>query len=372
MQKHHPANERIKRRYYAYLREAKQHAEPTVDAVAAATACFEESTGYRDFKSFHIEQAIAFKRRLAEQTSLKTGDKLSKATMHATLSHLKRFIHWLAGQPGYRSRLQYSDADYFNLSEKDVRVATAKREQVGPTLEQVHHVLAQMPCDTDIQKRDRALVALTILTGARDRAVASLRLKHVDLTRGCIEQDARQVKTKFSKSFTSYFFPVRGEVRTIVEEWVTYLRGALLWGDDDPLFPATHVIVGPSRKFEASGLVRAHWSSAAPIRAVFRQAFADAGLPYFNPHSFRHTLVRLGQVMCQTPEAFKAWSQNLGHENVLTTLTSYGPVATSRQGEIIKALAEPNAGDSSVEMAILAKALVKEMQGAGIVVGGGR
>jgi len=50
-------------------------------------------------------------------------------------------------QPGYKSRLQYSDADYFNLSEKDVRVATARREQVGPTVEQVKHVITLMPAE---------------------------------------------------------------------------------------------------------------------------------------------------------------------------------------------------------------------------------
>ena len=292
--------------------------------------------------------------------------------MHGTLSHLKRFIHWLAGQPGYRSRLQYSDADYFNLSEKDVRIATAKREQVGPTLEQIRYVLAHMPTVTDIQKRDRALIALTILIGARDRAIASLKLKHVDLTRGCVEQDARQVNTKFSKTFTSCFFPVGDDVRQVIDEWVSHLREALLWGDDDPLFPATRMIVGTSRKFEVAGLERAHWSSAARIRAVFRHAFTDAGLPYFNPHSFRHTLVRLGQVLCKTPEEFKAWSQNLGHENVLTTLTSYGPVALNRQAEIIQALAESNAVESSMQVENLAKALLREMQGAGIVVGGGQ
>jgi len=50
---------------------------------------------------------------------------------------LKRFFQWLAGQPGFKSKFQYSDADYFNLSEKDVRVATAKRQQKATTLEQV-------------------------------------------------------------------------------------------------------------------------------------------------------------------------------------------------------------------------------------------
>jgi integrase/recombinase XerC len=74
---------------------------------------------------------------------------------------------------------------------------------------------------------------------------------------------------------------------------------------------------------------------------VFREAFVRAGLPYFNPHSFRNTLVQLGQEICKTPEDFKAWSQNLGHEKVLTTFNSYGEVASQRQGEIIRGLATP-------------------------------
>jgi hypothetical protein len=50
-------------------------------------------------------------------------DRLSKATLYATLSALKRFFIWLAGQPGYKSRISYSDAEYFNLSVKEIRIA---------------------------------------------------------------------------------------------------------------------------------------------------------------------------------------------------------------------------------------------------------
>ncbi len=97
-----------------------------------------------------------------------------------------------------------------------------------------------------------------------------------------------------------------------------------------------------TRQFEPVGLDRKCWSTAAPIRAIFREAFTAAGLPYFNPHSFRKTLVRLGEQLCRTPEDFKAWSQNLGHEQVLTTFTSYGQVARDRQYDIIRsALREP-------------------------------
>jgi integrase len=339
MKKHNPVNERIKRKYLAFLKEAKRHSEPTVDAAAKALNRFEVYTKFRDFKAFHFEQAIAFKKHLAEQKGQLSGERLSKATLHATLTQLKRFFQWLAWQPGYKSRVQYADAEYFNLSDKDVRIATAKRQQRVPTLEQIKYVINTMPASTEIERRNRALVAFTLLTGARDRAIASLKLKHVDLIAGCVNQDAREVKTKFSKSFNTFFFPVGEEIRAIVSEWVSYLRDEKLWGNDDPLFPATRIGLGATRQFEASGLARKHWSTASPIRTIFREAFVRAGLQYFNPHSFRNALVQLGQEVCKTPEQFKAWSQNLGHEKVLTTFLSYGEVACQRQGKIIRDLA---------------------------------
>ncbi len=364
MTTHNADNERIKRQYFAYLREARRYSEPTVDAVAKALARFEEYAKYRDFRKFHSDQAVAFKRRLGEQRSQQSGEKLSKATLYATLAHLKAFFHWLAGQPGFKSRLQYSDADYFNLSEKDVRVATARREQAGPTLDQAKHAIAMMAAGTSIERRNRALVAFTLLTGARDSAIASMKLKHVDLAEGRVVQDAREVRTKFSKTFTTYFFPVGGEIEQIVAEWVRYLREDLLWGNEDPLFPATHVALGPSRQFEAAGLERTHWSSAASIRGIFKDAFAKAGLPYFNPHSFRNTLVRLGQTMCQSPEAFKAWSQNLGHEKVMTTFLSYGQVEGRRQGEIIRTLGTQSV-TSSPDVKVLVDALARALRTSG-------
>ncbi|MFZ0662524.1 MAG: hypothetical protein WAM66_07530 [Acidobacteriaceae bacterium] len=102
----------------------------------------------------------------------------------------------------------------------------------------------------------------------------------------------------------------------------------------DPLFPATRVASGQTRQFEAVELDRKHWRSATPIRKVFRESFKRAGLPYFHPHSIRKTLAWLGEEVCKTPEEFKAWSQNLGHEQVLTTFMSYGKVADDRQGDI--------------------------------------
>jgi len=150
-----------------------------------------------------------------------------------------------------------------------------------------------MPTTTDIESRDKALIAFTYLTGARDGALASLRLKHVDITGSRVIQDGREVDTKFSKTFITWFFPVGDDIVRVVAEWLDYLVGEKLFGPNDPLFPATRVEVGAERQFHAAGLDRRHSSSAAPIRKIFKAAFEAAGLPYFNPHSFRNTLVPL-------------------------------------------------------------------------------
>ncbi len=338
MHKHNAKNERIKRQYFAYLREAKRQSEASVDAVAAALARFEAHTRHRDFKTFHHQQAVAFKIHLAGQDSRATEGKLSKATQYATLSHLRRFFQWLAGQPGYKSSVQYSDGEYFNLPEKESRVATARRERPSPTLEQVRHVIDRMPAGTDIELRNRAVLSFVLLTGARDSAVASLKLKHVDLAGRSVHQDARDVRTKFSKTFTTFFFPVGDDIEFIVRDWIDHLQTRRLWGPDDALFPRTQVAVNDRGHFAPVGLERGPWSNATPIREIFRNAFQAAGLPYFVPHSLRNTLAQLGERVCRSPEEFKAWSQNLGHDGVLTTFYSYGNVATRRQGEIIRNL----------------------------------
>jgi integrase/recombinase XerD len=336
MLKPNPDNERAKHKYFTFLKDANRMSEDSIDGVAKALVRFEEYTKYKDFKTFKNEQATGFKKYLTEQKNQRNDTKLSKSTIHSTFAHLKRFFQWLSREPGYKSRIQFSDAEYFNTSNKDTEVATAKRVQRVPTLEQIRHVIDKMPSNSEIEQRNRALIAFTILTGARDSAIASAKLSHINLEEGSFFQDAREVNTKFSKTFTTFFFPVGEEIKQIVVDWVQYLKTQKLYSNHAPLFPVTELGLNAQNEFAAIGIKPEHWTSASPIREIFKQAFKQAGLEYFNPHSFRNTLVRLAQTTCRTPEAFKAWSQNLGHESVLTTFYSYGQVSHERQADLIK------------------------------------
>jgi integrase len=342
MSKRNPENERVKRRYLVFLKDAKGRDEASIDAVASAIDRFDEYNRYRDFKSFHFEQARGFKAHLMTACNARTGMPLSASTIHATLAALKAYFLWLADQPGYASKVKYADAEYFSAPDNLSRVATAQRFKPCPTLKQIRAMLDAMPTATDAQKRDRAIVAFAILSGARDRAIVSFRLKHVDVERDLIQHDARDVRTKRSKTFTTWFFPVGDDIRQIVVDWITHLREQKGFGPEDPLFPKTKVALGEDLAFRAVSVDRAPWSNANPVRQIFREACARAGLPYFNPHLLRNTLVQVAYDRKLDAESFKAWSQNLGHESCLTTFSSYGTIPPARQGEIIRRLGAPD------------------------------
>ena len=323
MTNYNAKNERIKREYFRFCREAKRQSVHSIDLAAKAIDRFEVFIKRRDFAKFNVEQAMAFKRYLAEQMSSRTGKSLSPSTQMQTLAALHDLIIWLADQPGYRKSIRYSDAEYFGFPRKDAALVYRRHDPKGPTLDQIRHVLASMPSSLPVHKRDRAIIALIVLTGARDNAVASLRFKHLDLAGRQLNQDAREVRTKASKSMTTNFFPVGPDLVDIVREWISYLSEQH-WGPDDPLFPPSAIGQGSNLQFAVVGFSRRCWSDAAPIRKIFRKAFEAAGIPYFNPHSMRNTLARLGVETCTTQQELWVWSQNLGHEQLMTTLGSYG------------------------------------------------
>lgn len=109
-----------------------------------------------------------------------------------------------------------------------------------------------------------------------------------------------------------------------------------------------------------AGLLRNPWASSEPVREAFRRAFEAANLPYCNPHSLRTMMIRHATSLNLTPEQMKAWSQNLGHADVLTTLTSYGSVPVHRQGELIRATDPPGAVDADQVAAL--EAVLASMQ----------
>lgn len=330
------ANERIKRRYFHEQREAEGLAEVTIDHAARAIYDFERFTNWADFRCFCAGDAKAYRKHLLSGGGKRASELSNRSTVHTKLIQVQKFFIWLSKQPGFKSRISAADARYFKLSNRDRRLASERPLKPTPTVEQVTHVILSMPATTDLEKRDRALIALILLTGIRVTAAITLKLKHVRPD-GSIFQDAREVKTKFAKTQTTYFFPVGAEIRRIFEDYVHHLRTILLWGEDDPLFPSTRQALDEQRWLRPIGLSKNHWKTSDPVRTIFKRSFEAAGVPYYSPHSLRRTLARLGERLCSTPEELKAWSQNLGHDELMTTF-AYGAVPLQQQAAILERL----------------------------------
>ena len=84
----------------------------------------------------------------------------------------------------------------------------------------------------------------------------------------------------------------------------------------------------------------------------------------FQPPQHPKDAARMGEQVCKSAEAFKAWSQNVGHDQVLTTFMSYGVVPTERQGEIIRGLGAPQLPAYSTADDIVEAAFGKFQSGA--------
>lgn len=193
-----------------------------------------------------------------------------------------------------------------------------------------------MPEGTDVQRRDKALFAFFMLTGARVGAVASLRLKHIDLFHGKVFQDARDVNTKGAKTFDTTFFPVDPAYLACFSAWVENLRAIRLFGPEDALFPKPQMGLAENGGFAVLGLSREPYANGGKLNGIIRASFAAVQMPEYTPHSFRKTLAMLGNEKCQDMEQLKAWSLNLGHDSLTTTVSSYMPVTRQRQAELIR------------------------------------
>ena len=98
---------------------------------------------------------------------------------------------------------------------------------------------------------------------------------------------------------------------------------------------ATIVVLSHKGFHAASGAVPDQFGgfSGTPSRLL---VFPTQSLIAFGTRS----RLRLGQRICRTPEEWKVWSQNLGHESEATTFVGYGQVPAHRHAEIMRGFNE--------------------------------
>lgn len=329
-------NELVKRKYFSLLREAEGFSESTIDAFNKAILKYEEFIKFEDFgKKFNPNRMISYKHWL--RTKERKGKVISNVTYHSYLRNLRKFFTWLLGQNGYKSKLKPDVITFLKTKQSEDRMATQSIPRKYPEYENVLKVIENMKIESEIDKRDRALITFALLTGMRDAAIASLPLKCVDIESKTIFQDPNKgVKTKNTKYIETIIFNFDKKLLRILEDWIEFLREKG-FTDADPLFPRSkvnkddiNISFGQAIEVEPK-----FWANAGAIRNIFKNRFEEAGLKYFPPHTFRHLTKALAFKGCKNGEELHAVSQNFGHENLATTFGSYGNFPSKKLNQII-------------------------------------
>ncbi|MCB5203520.1 tyrosine-type recombinase/integrase [Neorhizobium sp. T786] len=316
--------------YQTKLKQAQGLDDKTIDAALRHIRQFEEATGNVDFSQVSRDQIIAYKNNM--QTKAEEEGTLSASTVVHSLGTLKAFFLWLSKQFAF-TKMPRDLPDYFTPSKRLAKIAKAATEKHVPTADEIRMLIAAAPANTVLQRRDRAMIAFLYLTGVRDGALVTLRVKHVDTSRKLVFQDAKRVATKASKTMRTAWFPVGEDIEKTVIDWLEELRD-LGAQDNDPLFPR-----GFKKHWGELKEVRFDFlASAAPVRHVMKAAAEAAGTKYSRPHAIRSTIARMIERWGATAEERKALSQNLGHEDYRTTLVYYGALDEDHQHALVESI----------------------------------
>jgi integrase len=330
-------NERAKYRYRQHLARVSQRDEKTVLSYLKHLRQFEEFIDFQGFEVFDDHIAGKYVQGLM-------NDDLSLSYVSDNIRAVKDFLIWLERQRGYRSKIDYNDIDYLNISRNQRNAAKAPDYQKAYTFDQIIDAIRRMPSVTEKQRRDRAIVSLQALCTLRINELRTVKLRSLIEENGSyfIYVSPRHMSVKFAKTRYVHFIPLPPDIVAIVIEWRDHLV-AMNFKDSDPLFPKIDTRFGKSNLLEQKIQIVELRSDSA-IREVFKKAFEAAGYPYIKPHNFRKTLTRHAEH--ESPAFLNAVRQNLGHDSIDTTLSSYGQMSVADQGKAISSVKIDKAGSN--------------------------
>lgn len=333
-------NEKMKRKYFDWVKGALGLSVKTIKVKEMSLWKYDEFTKYQDYKKFNAATAKQFIKWIKTKNNPKTNESVALSTQYHILRHLSDFFTWLSIQPGYKSKIKHDDIAYLRLNKAESKIATSPKKPKYPTLSYIKK-LCSFEVRNEIDMRDRALIAFTALSGMRDLAIATLPLGVVDIEKFLVEQDpADGVQTKNSKLTYTTLFSFDEQLEQYVVDWYKYLRDEKFFDNKMPLFPATKIEHKSKNEhtFVATGVSKEFWADAGPIRKIFKARMQAQGLEYYSPHKFRHFVVAQSFKYAVGAEEMKAISQNLGHTKLSTTFYSYGAVDEYRVADIISSM----------------------------------
>ena len=334
-----PANERIKYKYRIHVKRALKKDEKTIIVELKYLREYEIFSLFAGFEKYNSTQADKYINYLFDQD-------YSVSYINDALRTLKVFLTWLERQKGYRSKIDYNDIDYLNLSNNQRRAGKSVEHKKSYSYEQITTTIRKMPENEMIKRRNKAIVSANALGSLRISELRTIKLKNLIMEDGrCfIHVNAKDMASKRAKSRYADFVQLPQDIFDNVINWKNELEQKYGFKDKDPLFPKIPSNFNQLNLLE-SNITKEEIKSCSQVREIFKKAFNDAGFPYINPHNFRRTRTKFA--MKQSPAYLNATRQALGHKNIDTTLNSYGDMSIDEQREVVAEVRIINLPDSN-------------------------
>lgn len=286
------SNQRGLCHYRVFLEQHEELQTDTVDEHLRSLARISAVFGHRPFETIEIADVVRLKDKLRELRPDGESGRHSPSAVTHTLWHGGAFFRWLGERPG--TRVDPHLPGYFNLSRRERAAAGDAVKDSSLTFDQAICIFIAMPSSDPLAIRNRAIFAVLLVTGMRSAALRTLRGKHVNPDTRWINQDPREVDTKFSKHIRTYCLDLGHGLLEAIRLW-SRCRAGLGFGVSDAFFL-------PDRYLQPNGLRLGYrpasddpaqcWKSDDPVQQIIKTAAASAG---FEPaaiasHDFRKTI----------------------------------------------------------------------------------
>ena len=321
-----PKNERLKYEYSIHKKRVGRKDEKTIIETLKCLREFEDFIKFAGFETYNEMLADKYIDYLFDK-------KYSLSLINSSIRELKEFLLWLERKKGYRSKINYEDIDYLNISDNQRRMAKSPEYKRCYSYDEIISTIRGMPSNSLIEKRNKAIISLNALASLRVSELRTVKLKNVITEDGkyFIYVNPKDMEVKGAKTRYADFVALPDDILDNALDWKAFLVKSGFNGKD-PLFPKIPNNFNQLNLLE-SNLTHEEIKSNSVIHTIFKNAFLNAGLEYIEPHSFRRTRAKFAQK--QSPEYLNATRQALGHSSIDTTLSSYGDLAVSDQREII-------------------------------------
>lgn len=331
-------NLRVLQRYTVYLENHQNLDVRTVDEHLRSLARMSGFFEHKDFEKVTIDDACNFKDALRSLCIGGRQGALSISTVSHTLDRCRAFIQWLQRQS--ETKLPVDLAGYFSLSRRERAVEASAVKGTSLTFDQVLCIFAAMPSSSSVELRNRAIVAMFITTGMRIAALVSLRGKHVNTRTRWINQDPREVDTKFGKHIRTYCLDLGSRLLEALDEWTEW-RTSNGFDQDAPYFlPDRYIqpnVLGLGYRGNQTEPVQC-WKSEDPPQRIIKEAAEAAGIleDSISSHDFRKVLhpflAKRGNMTIKDEIALQL---NLGHTPQEIIRKHYSSMLDSEREEVL-------------------------------------